>query len=317
MKILVTGGAGFIGAYTAKALISRGDEVIIIDDFNDYYSQELKRNRIATLLKDSPIKIYESDICDFTKLEKIFSENKIEKICHLAARAGVRASIDDPFIYQKTNIEGTLNLLELARRNKIQNFVFASSSSVYGNNSKIPFSEEDFVDKPISPYAATKKTCELLGYTYHHLYGLNVMGLRFFTVYGPWGRPDMAYFKFAEAIKNNKPISLFNYGIDLKRDFTYIADIVEGILSALDKNLAYEIINLGNNSPVDLARFVEIIEQNFGKMAEKQYLPMQQGDVMITYANIDKAKKLLGYKPQTSIEDGLYMFIKWFKEYFN
>ncbi len=313
--ILVTGGAGFIGSHTIKALLDRGDNVICIDDFNDYYNPQLKEDRIKVFLKGRKFPLYRVDIADFMALKKIFQQRKIDAICHLAARAGVRASIENPFIYQKTNIEGALNLLELAKDFKIKNFVFASSSSVYGGTKKVPFSENDPVDHPISMYATTKKTNELMAHTYHHLYGLPCTGLRFFTVYGPWGRPDMALFKFTKNILDGKPIDVYNHG-DHYRDFTYIDDIVQGILASLDRAYPYEIINLGNSKTESLIDFINIIEKHLGKKAKKNMLPMQPGDVHKTFADITKAKKLLDFQPTTDIHQGIKQFINWYKKYY-
>lgn len=315
-KVLVTGGAGFIGSNTIKALIDRGDEVVSVDDFNDYYDPQLKYDRISKFLAEYDFPSLELDIRNFEDLKKLFQEYKFDKVCHLAARAGVRASIEDPFVYQSTNIQGTLNLLELSKDFGVQNFVYASSSSVYGNTKETPFHEEMQVDNPISPYAATKKACELLAHNYSHIYSLPTIGLRFFTVYGPWGRPDMAYFNFANKIKQGKPIDVYNFGKDLKRDFTYVDDIVKGILACLDKNYQYEIFNLGNNQPVELMEFITTLEKHLAKEAEKNLLPMQPGDVMITYANIDKAKRFLGYEPATTIDQGLKKFVEWYQEYY-
>jgi len=314
MKILVTGGAGFIGFHAAKALLERGDEVVIVDNFNDYYDPKLKHDRINQIEKNKNLKIYKVDISNYKELEKIFKRYKFKKICHLAAQAGVRYSLKDPFRYEMWNNLGTLNLLELARKYRIKDFVFASSSSVYGGNKKIPFSEKHNVDKPISFYAATKKSNELYAYVYHHLYGLNCTGLRFFTVYGPWGRPDMAMFKFIKSILANKSIDVYNYG-KMKRDFTYISDVIQGVLAALDNPFPYEIFNLGNNKPVRLNKLIKIIEKLLGKKAKRKLMPIQPGDVPITYANISKAKKLLGYKPKTKIKEGVKNFIEWYQTY--
>ncbi len=313
MNILVTGGAGFIGFHVAKALLERGDNIIIIDNFNDYYDVKLKEARIKELGKHDNLEVIKADISDYDAINAVFKKNKFDKICHLAAQAGVRYSIEHPLEYEKSNILGTLVLLEMARKHNIKDFVFASSSSIYGNNKKTPFSEEDNVDYPVSLYAATKKSSELLAYTYHHLYGLNCTGLRFFTVYGPWGRPDMAYFKFTKAILEDKPIDVYNYG-KMKRDFTYISDITDGILTAIDNPFPYEIINLGNNKPIELSYFIECIENALKKKAKKNMLPMQPGDVKITYANIKKAEKLLNYKPKVKIEEGINRFVGWYKE---
>lgn len=324
MNIAVTGGAGFIGFHVAKKLLKLGHNVVIFDNFNTYYDVNLKNDRIKELKKyysslpnaKNKLYIHKVDISDYQKLNRIFKKYKFNKILHLAAQAGVRYSLKKPFQYESSNNLGTLNILELMRKYKIKDLVFASSSSVYGNNKKIPFSEKDNVDNPISLYAATKKNNELCAYTYHHLYNLNCTGLRFFTVYGPWGRPDMAYFNFSKKIANNETINVYNYGKGLKRDFTYIADIVDGIISALNNPFPYEIINLGNNNPIELIKFINIIEKIFNKTAKKKLLPMQSGDVLITYANISKAKKILNYAPKIKIEKGLEEFIIWFKNYY-
>ncbi|MFH1173045.1 MAG: GDP-mannose 4,6-dehydratase [bacterium] len=315
MNILVTGGAGFIGSHLVKKLIARGNQVIIIDNFNDYYDPALKEARINILLKGLDFKLYRSDIGDKESLRKIFQENKIDQICHIAAQAGVRYSIEKPDVYIQSGIVGTHNLLEMAREFGLKDFVFASSSSVYGNNQKVPFNETDNVDHPISLYAATKKANELQAHVYHHLYGINCWGLRFFTVYGPWSRPDMAPIKFAKAISQGQSIDVYNQG-QHRRDFTYIDDIVSGIISALDNCQGYEIINLGNNQSVELEYFIQLLEDNIGKKAIKNYLPLQPGDVLETYADISKAQKLLNYHPQTKIEEGIKKFVEWYKEYY-
>ena len=314
MNIIVTGGAGFIGFHVAKALLERGDKVVIVDNFNDYYDVRLKEARIKELRKHNNLDVIKADISDYDAMNNIFKKHKFNKICHLAAQAGVRYSLENPLTYEKSNMLGTMVMLEMARKHNIKDFVFASSSSVYGNNKKIPFSEEDNVDNPVSLYAATKKSNELLAYTYHHLYKINCTGLRFFTVYGEFGRPDMAYFKFTKAILEDKPIDIYNYG-KMKRDFTYISDIVQAVLAAIDNPFPYEIINLGNNKPIELSYFIECIEKALGKKAKKNMKPMQPGDVFITYADIRKAEKLLNYKPKVKIEDGIKRFVKWYKEY--
>jgi len=313
IKILVTGAAGFIGSHTTKKLLELGYSVVGVDNFNDYYDPKAKERNIEKFLDNPGFKLYREDIGNFPKMAEIFKEEKFDKVCHLAARAGVRPSIIDPFLYEEVNVKGTLNMLELSRINEIKNFVFASSSSVYGNNEKIPFSETDNVDFPISPYAATKKACELLAYTYHHLYSLKCTGLRFFTVYGPCGRPDMAPFLFVDAIFQGREFKRFGDGT-AKRDFTYIDDIVSGIVSALEKNLGYEIINLGNNKPVEINYFISLIEKLVDKKAAIKEYPKQPGDVDITYADIGKAQKLLDYSPKTSIEEGMRMFVEWYLE---
>jgi len=315
MKILVTGGAGFIGFYVAKALLERGDFVVIIDNFNDYYPTKIKYDRINQIKKYKNLKVHKLDISNFKELEKIFKKYKFNKICHLAAQAGVRYSLKDPFRYELWNNLGTLNILELAVRHKIKDIVYASSSSVYGNNKKIPFSEKDNVDKPISLYAATKKCNELYAHVYHHLYGLNCTGLRFFTVYGPFGRPDMALFKFVKNILEDKPIEVYNYG-KMKRDFTHISDIVSGVISAIDKPFPYEIFNLGGDNPIELNYFIKIIEKELAKKAKKKLMPLQKGDVPVTMADVDLARIKLGYNPKIRIEEGIKNFIKWYKNYY-
>ncbi len=316
MKILLTGGAGFIGFHTAKSLLERGDELTIIDNFNDYYTPKLKRDRINELKKEYNFDLFEKDISNFQDLNEIFEKNKFDKICHLAAQAGVRYSIENPLIYGHSNIIGTLNLLELAKRHNIKDFVFASSSSVYGNNKKIPFSEEDRVDNPISLYAATKKANEEMAFAYSHLFNLNCTGLRFFTVYGPWGRPDMAPFKFTDKIANGKEIEVYNNG-DMLRDFTYIDDIVSGVLSSIDHPFKFEIFNLGRGNPVNLMNFIEEIEKNLNKKAVKNFMPMQAGDVYSTFADTSKAKRMLDYSPKTNLDEGIKKFVEWYKEYYN
>ena len=316
LKILVTGGAGFIGFHTVIALLERGDDVVVIDNFNDYYSRELKEARAKVLADYKNVKIIRADITDYAAMEEIFKEHRFDKICHLAAQAGVRYSLENPFIYEKTNTLGTLNLLELCQRYSIKDFIFASSSSVYGNNKKLPFSEDDRVDIPISLYAATKKANEEMAFSYHHLYGLNCIGLRFFTVYGPWGRPDMALFKFTENIIAGKPIDVYNKG-NMTRDFTYISDAVGGVLAAIDKSYSYEIFNLARGESVNLMEYIKEIENNLGKKAEKNMMPIQPGDVPATLSDISKAKKMLNYNPRVSIKEGIKEFINWYRDYFN
>ncbi len=315
MRILVTGGAGFIGSNLAKQLIDRGDEVVILDNFNDYYDPKLKEDRIKTVLKKCKFKLYRGDIRDVKILEKIFKKEKIDKIVHLAAMAGVRYSLENPSLYYEVNVMGTQNMLDFAVKYKIKNFVYASSSSVYGNNKKLPFSESDNVDTQISPYAASKKANELQAHVYSHIYKLPTTGLRFFTVYGPWGRPDMALFLFTDAIINNQTINVFNKG-NMTRNFTYVEDIVSGIIAVLDKNLACEVMNIGGDKEEKLTRFIEVIEENIGKKAKKKLLPMQPGDVPSTVADIKKLRKL-GWKPTTRIETGIKNFITWYKEYYS
>lgn len=312
-KVLITGGAGFIGSYITKRLIDLGYEVIIVDNFNSYYNPELKEARISKFLKGYKFKLYRIDIADFKSLRKIFQKNKIDIICHQAAQAGVRYSLENPFIYEQSNITATLNLLELAKDFKIKSFIFASSSSVYGGNKKMPFSEKDFTDNPISLYAATKKSTELLARCYHNLYKIPCTGIRYFSVYGPWGRPDMALLKFTKAISENKPIEVYNYG-KMKRNFTYIDDIVDGVITIIEKNYPFEIFNLGGSENIELNDYIELIEKLIGKKAKKKFLPLQPGDVPETSADTSKAKKLLGWNSKISIEAGLERFIEWYKE---
>lgn len=314
-KILITGGAGFIGSNLAKKLMDRGDKVVLIDNFNNYYDPRLKKDRIKIFLKGYKFKLYKGDIRNLKLLEKIFKTEKIDKVMHLAALAGVRNSLLDPLAYEDVNIKGSLNLLEMARKYKIKNFVYASSSSVYGNNKKQPFSETDNVDTPISPYAATKKATELLAYVYSHIYGLNTTGLRYFTVYGPWGRPDMALFLFADGITKGKPINVFNHG-KMSRNFTFVDDIVSGTIKAIDANLKCEIMNIGGDREETLTRYIEVLENCLGKKAKKKMLPMQPGDVPATVADIRKLRKL-GWKPTTRIEEGIKKFVEWYKNYYN
>ena len=311
MKILITGGAGFIGAHLAKKMIERGDEIVIVDNFNDYYTPQLKRDRVENVLKGLDFKLYEADIRDREKMAEIFEKENIEKIVHLAAMAGVRYSLEKPELYYDVNVMGTQNMLDLSVKHKIQNFVYASSSSVYGNNTKIPFSESDNVDAQISPYAASKKANELQAHVYSHIYKLPTAGLRFFTVYGPWGRPDMALFLFTDAIIKNKPIDVFNNG-NMSRNFTYVDDIVSGIMTALDANLVCEIVNIGGDREEKLLRF---IEENVGKTADKNFKPMQPGDVPATVADISKLRKM-GWEPTTRIEKGIKNFVSWYKTYY-
>lgn len=307
--ILVTGAAGFIGYHTSLALKGQGDTVVGYDNFNDYYNPRLKEER-ATLLAKQGIKVIRGDLCDSGLLEKVVRENKLTHIIHLAAQAGVRYSLVNPKAYIISNMEGFANILELCRHHQLP-LVYASSSSVYGTNTKIPFSIEDPTDNPASFYGATKKANEVMAFSYHHLYQIPMTGLRFFTVYGPWGRPDMAYYSFAEAIYSGKPIPLFNHG-KMERDFTYIDDIVEGILAAVDLEGGAEIFNLGNHHPETLNTFVSLLEHYIGKQAIVEFLPMQPGDVPITYADIELSQKRLGFTPKTSLAEGLEKFVAWF-----
>jgi len=313
LKILVTGCAGFIGSHVAEALLLRGDTVIGIDNINDYYDPAKKEKNLEILKKHKKFVFYKEDIRNYDNLKRIFIRENPDKVVHLAARAGVRASIQNPLLYQEVNIRGTLNLLELAKNSKAKSFVFASSSSVYGNQEKTPFSEDDDVSTPISPYAATKRAGELLCYTYHHLYNTSITCLRFFTVYGPRGRPDMAPYKFTKLIIEGKPVPRYGDGTT-KRDYTYITDIVKGVIAAIDKELSFEIINLGNNKPVMLNDFIRVIEEATHRKAVIKEMPMQPGDVNITYADIRKAQRLLGYQPETSIEEGMKKFVEWYEK---
>ncbi len=321
-KYLVTGAAGFIGFHLCKYLLSLGSEIIGIDNLNDYYDVNLKNDRLNILINMGGFTFYKCDISNKYELENIFLKHKPKIVINLAAQAGVRYSIDNPDAYIQSNLIGFYNILESCRNHNIEHLIFASSSSVYGNNSKVPFSTTDNVDKPISLYAATKKSNELMAYAYSNLYGFPVTGLRFFTVYGPYGRPDMAYFSFTKNIKNNIPIKVYNNG-DLYRDFTYIDDIVEGINLTI-KNIPkadefgvkYKIYNIGNNKPIKVIDFINMLEKIIGISAEKEYLPMQDGDVYQTYANIDELTKDTGFEPKTNIEIGLNNFVKWYNDYY-
>ncbi|KKQ14503.1 MAG: NAD-dependent epimerase/dehydratase [Candidatus Moranbacteria bacterium GW2011_GWF2_36_839] len=314
IKILITGGAGFIGSAIAKKLMDRGDQVVIVDNFNDYYDPSLKEARIKKFLKGYKFKLYRGDIRDEKLTEKIFKNEKIDKVIHLAAMAGVRYAIEHPLLYADVNILGTTNLLNLSAKYKIKNFIYASSSSVYGNNKKQPFSETDNVDTPISPYAASKKATELMAHVFSHIYGLKTTGLRFFTVYGPWGRPDMALFKFTKNTLAGKSIEVYNRG-KMSRNFTYIDDIVSGTITVLDANLDYGVMNIGGDREEQLLRYIEVLEDCLGKKAKKKLLPMQQGDVPATVADIKKLRKL-GWAPSTRIEEGIANFVTWYKEYY-
>jgi UDP-glucuronate 4-epimerase len=345
--ILVTGTAGFIGFHLTNKLLKRGDDIIGIDNINDYYDIRLKLHRLKEtginedcLAWHKPIKseihsnytFIRMNLEDRDELFKVFKDNKIDKVCNLAAQAGVRYSLENPYAYINSNIVGFINILEACRYYKIKHLAYASSSSVYGNNTKMPLSTNDNVDHPISLYAATKKSNELMAHTYSHLYGIPTTGLRFFTVYGPWGRPDMALFLFTKAILDNKPIQIFNNG-EMVRDFTYIDDIVEGVVRVIDnpaikdvnveddvsrsKSAPYKVYNIGNSSPVKLMDYIEAIENNLKKTAEKLFLPLQAGDVPITNADVNDLIQDLNYKPDTDINDGVKNFINWYKKYFS
>ena len=333
MKILVTGAAGFIGMTTSLRLLARGDEVVGLDNLNDYYEVSLKENRLKRLTALPGFRFVKLDVGDRAGMEKLFAEEKFDKVIHLAAQAGVRYSIQNPHAYVDSNLVGFINVLEGCRHNQVQHLVYASSSSVYGGNTKMPFSEHDSVDHPVSLYAATKKANELMAHTYSHLYGLPTTGLRFFTVYGPWGRPDMALFLFTKAILEGRPIDVFNHG-NMKRDFTYIDDIVEGVIRVMDRNAAanpeydpiaadpatsnvpYRVFNIGNNNPVQLLDFIGAIENALGMKAEKRLLPLQDGDVPATYANTDLLNDWVGFVPGTSVEDGVGRFVSWYRDYY-
>lgn len=317
MKILVTGGAGFIGSATAKKLMARGDRVTIIDNFNDYYDPQLKRDRIRIILKEYKGKfvLYKGDILDRKFLEKVFKKEKPDKIIHLAAMAGVRSSLDDPALYVNVNIMGFVNLLECAVKYKVKNFVYASSSSVYGNNKKLPFSEKDGVDAPVSIYGATKKADELIAHVYSHIYKLPTTGLRFFTVYGPWGRPDMGVFKFVENIIRRKTIDVYNFG-KMRRNFTYIDDVVSGTIAVLDADLPYDVMNIGGDRDEELLDYIAAVERSSGNKAVMKMMPLQPGDMISTTADIKKLRKL-GWKPTTRIEKGIKNSVEWYREYYN
>lgn len=332
MKILVTGAAGFIGMHTALKLLERGDAVVGIDNLNDYYDVQLKHDRLAQLTPHPAFSFQKLDISDRPATESLFANQKFDKVVHLAAQAGVRYSITNPHAYVDSNLVGFVNILEGCRHNAVQHLVYASSSSVYGGNTKMPFSEHDGVDHPVSLYAATKKANELMAHTYSHLFALPTTGLRFFTVYGPWGRPDMSPSLFARAIFEGRPIDVFNHG-KMQRDFTYIDDIVEGIVRSLDKNatpnphyaqsqsdpassnVPWRIFNIGNNLPVELLSYISSIEKAVGRKANINFLPMQDGDVLSTFANTDLLKSHIDFSPHTSLEHGMQKYIEWLRIY--
>jgi UDP-glucuronate 4-epimerase len=333
MKILLTGSAGFIGMATALRLLARGDEVVGLDNLNDYYDVTLKESRLSRLTPHAGFKFVKLDVADRPGMESLFAAEKFDRVIHLAAQAGVRYSLQNPHAYIESNILGFTNVLEGCRHHKVQHLVYASSSSVYGGNTKMPFSEHDSVDHPVSLYAATKKANELMAHTYSHLYRLPTTGLRFFTVYGPWGRPDMALFLFTKAILENKPIDVFNHG-NMQRDFTYVDDIVEGVVRVLDRvpepnpgydaiaadpatsDAPYRVFNIGNNKPVPLLDFIGCIENALGKKAEKRLLPMQDGDVPATYANTDALNDWVGFMPDTNVQEGVNSFVAWYRAYY-
>tara|TARA_R110001632_G_scaffold63318_1_gene151345 strand:+ start:2302 stop:3339 length:1038 start_codon:yes stop_codon:yes gene_type:complete len=336
-KILVTGAAGFIGFHLCEKLMKEGFDVVGLDNINDYYDVNLKYGRLVELgihkneaeqfLNKTSSSTYGQKLSfirmnleDYENLPKLFENENFDIVCNLSAQAGVRYSIENPRAYIDSNIQGYLNVLECCRHYSVKRLVYASSSSVYGNSDSVPFKESDNVDHPISLYAATKKSNELMAHTYSHLYNIQTIGLRFFTVYGPWGRPDMALFLFTDAIINNKPIKVFNHG-NLSRDFTYIDDIINGIFATIDKdskeNSNYQLYNIGNSSPVKLMDFINEIEQSTGKIAKKEMLPMQQGDVNQTYADVAKLENEFDYQSKTPIKEGVNKFLDWYKDYFN
>ncbi len=331
-KILVTGAAGFIGFHLSKRLLKRGDEVVGLDNLNDYYSVQLKRDRLAQLEGRTGFSFNQFDLADRAAIENMFQQAKFDKVIHLAAQAGVRYSIENPHAYVNSNLVGFMNILEGCRHSGVRHLVYASSSSVYGANTAMPFSVHHNVDHPVSLYAATKKANELMAHTYSHLYGLPTTGLRFFTVYGPWGRPDMALFLFTKAILDGQPIDVFNEG-KMRRDFTYVDDIVEGVMRVADRiarpnpnwssdrpdpgtsRAPYKIYNIGNNQPVELLYFIETIEKCLGRQAKKNMMPMQQGDVPATYADVDDLIQDVDFQPATPIETGVARFVDWYRQY--
>lgn len=328
MKILITGAAGFIGYHLAQRLLGEGETIVGIDNLNAYYDVTLKQDRLNQLKDHANFYFVPLDLTDRPQLNALFEAHSFERVINLAAQAGVRHSLENPFSYIDSNIVGFTNLLEACRHYPVEHLVYASSSSVYGANTKVPFATTDSVDRPISLYAATKKANELMAYTYSHLYNIPTTGLRFFTVYGPWGRPDMAYFKFVQAILAGKALDVYNFG-KMERDFTYIDDIVEGLVRILhcapsQPHLGedtsplppYKLYNIGNHTPVKLLRFIEILEQALGKTVEKNFLPMQPGEVVSTYADIDDLERDFGFRPQTSLEEGLTRFVAWYRQYY-
>lgn len=333
-KILVTGAAGFIGFYLAKRLCEAGEQVFGLDNLNDYYAVSLKQDRLKELEKFDNFTFQKTDLADQQAMEQVFENFKPDIVVNMAAQAGVRYSLENPRAYIRSNLDGFMNILEGCRQHKVKHLVYASSSSVYGANTKVPFSVSDRVDHPISLYAATKKSNELMAHSYAHLYGLPCSGLRFFTVYGPWGRPDMAYFKFTDAIMKGQPIDVYNNG-DMKRDFTYIDDIIEGVIRMIGhvatpqegwkphnpdpatSNAPYRLYNIGNNNPVQLLDMISLLEDSLGKKAVINMLPMQPGDVHETYADIDALSAAVGFKPSTDLKDGLQKFATWYQGYYN
>jgi len=333
MKILVTGAAGFIGMHVSQLLLARGDQVVGLDNLNDYYSPELKRDRLARLLPASGFRFVKMAVEERDDMSRLFAEEKFDRVVHLAAQAGVRYSLMNPHAYIDSNVVGFMNVLEGCRHHGVQHLVYASSSSVYGGNTKMPFSEHDNIDHPVSMYAATKKANELMAHTYSHLFRLATTGLRFFTVYGPWGRPDMALFLFTKAILEGRPIDVFNHG-QMVRDFTYIDDIAEGVVRVLDRpatadpsfdstrpdparsNSPYRVFNIGNSDPVRLMDFIESIEQALEKPASKNFLPLQDGDVPATFADVSELARWTEFKPGTPVRQGVGRFVDWYRSYY-
>ena len=333
MKILLTGAAGFIGSTATLRLLARGDEVVGLDNLNDYYSVQLKRDRLARLTPHPNFRFVQQDVADRSGIAALFAKERFDRVIHLAAQAGVRYSLQNPHAYVDSNIVGFMNILEGCRHSQVQHLVYASSSSVYGGNTKMPFSEHDSVDHPVSMYAATKKANELMAHTYSHLFGLPTTGLRFFTVYGPWGRPDMALFLFTKAILEGKPIDVFNHG-QMQRDFTFVDDIVEGVIRVLDRtatpdaayrpeqpdpgtsNAPFRVFNIGNHNPVPLLDFIACIEDAIGIKAQKNLLPLQDGDVPATYADVDALRDWVGFTPATDIRTGIGRFVAWYRDYY-
>jgi UDP-glucuronate 4-epimerase len=333
MRILLTGAAGFIGMHTAQKLLARGDEVIGVDNLNDYYEVALKEARLARLQQNPGFTFHRVDISDRDVMADLFATEKPQRVIHLAAQAGVRYSLENPHAYIDANIQGFLNILEGSRHNAVEHLVYASSSSVYGGNTSMPFHEHQNIDHPVSLYAATKKANELMAHTYSHLFGLPTTGLRFFTVYGPWGRPDMALFLFTKAMLENRPIDIFNNG-EMVRDFTYVDDIVEGVVRLLDRpaepdpefdpsnpdpatsNAPYRVFNIGNNQPTRLMDYIGAIEKSLGVEAKKNFLPMQPGDVQATAASTLNLEKWVDFKPDTKVADGVSRFVDWYMEYY-
>lgn len=334
MKILVTGAAGFIGMHASQRLLARGDEVVGFDNLNDYYDPALKDARLSRLQGKAGFSFVRGDVADTAGVLALFERERFDRVIHLAAQAGVRYSLANPHAYVQANLAGFVNILEGCRHHGIQHLVYASSSSVYGGNTRLPFSEHDAVDHPVSLYAATKKSNELMAHTYSHLFGLPTTGLRFFTVYGPWGRPDMALFLFAKAILENRPIEVFNHG-DMMRDFTYVDDIVEGVLRVLDRpaetnigydsgvpdpatsNVPYRLFNIGNNQPVRLMDYIAALESALGRTAEKRLLPLQPGDVPATYADTTLLDEWVSFKPMTPVTEGVARFVEWYRAYYS